>query len=155
VIIAFYKPWNVLSQFNQNPDYPEQRTLSEFDLPEGVWPVGRLDRDSEGLLLLTSNRELERRLLLPEAQHQRSYLAQVEGEPSEDKLDQLRVGGLVLKTHTTLPCSADRLTSPPQLPKRISSVRSDIPTSWLQLVLTEGKNRQVRRRETDLSSLRC
>ena len=80
VIIAFYKPWDVLSQFNQNPDYPDQRTLSEFDLPNGVLPVGRLDQDSEGLLLLTTDRELERRLLLPEAQHQRSYLAQVVGD---------------------------------------------------------------------------
>ena len=141
------KPFGVLSQFT-----PEEgsrwRCLSDFiDVP-GVYAAGRLDADSEGLLILTSNGRLQQRLTDPRFGHWRSYWAQVEGTPNNDQLQQLR-NGVVVQGRRTLPAEARWLQGQdqPQLPDRTPPIRyrAAIPTSWLQLSLTEGRNRQVRR----------
>ena len=141
------KPFGVLSQFT-----PEEgsrwRCLSDFvDVPE-VYAAGRLDADSEGLLILTSNGRLQQRLTDPRFGHWRSYWAQVEGTPNTDQLQQLR-DGVVVQGRRTLPAKAHWLQGQeqPQLPNRTPPIRyrAAIPTSWLQLSLTEGRNRQVRR----------
>jgi 23S rRNA pseudouridine2457 synthase len=135
-VILFNKPYDVLSQFT--PDHPGQRTLAEFDLPKDVYAAGRLDRDSEGLLLLTNDGQLIKRLLDPKHGHERTYLAQVEGVVTSAALKQLEEG-VSIGDHFTAPAQA-RLIDEPDLPPRKS-----IPTSWIELKLTEGKNRQVRR----------
>lgn len=147
MLIAFNKPYGVLSQFNTNPGEPTQRTLQEFKFPPKALPLGRLDMDSEGLLLLTDEKALEDRLLNPRHKHRRRYLALVEGEPSPKQLELLRSGTLVIKTHQCLPCRAKALKEAPPLPERIPPVRTrkSITDTWLRLELREGKNRQVRR----------
>ena len=141
------KPYGVLSQFT-----PEEgsrwRCLSDFvDVPQ-VYAAGRLDADSEGLLILTSNGRLQQRLTDPRFGHWRSYWAQVEGTPNSDQLQQLR-DGVVVQGRRTLPAKARWLQGPdqPQLHDRTPPIRyrAAIPTSWLHLSLTEGRNRQVRR----------
>jgi 23S rRNA pseudouridine2457 synthase len=145
MVIAFHKPYGVLCQFT--PDQPGQRTLAEFGFPAGVYPVGRLDLDSEGLLLLTDEAGFNNRLLDPRTAHPRTYLAQVEGVPTPAALERLERGGLVIQGHRTLPCRARLLDPAPDFPPRDPPVRfrKAIPTAWLELCLTEGKNRQVRR----------
>jgi 23S rRNA pseudouridine2457 synthase len=145
MVLAFHKPYGVLCQFT--PDQPGQRTLAEFSFPAGVYPVGRLDMDSEGLLLLTDEAGFNHRFLDPKNAHPRTYLAQVEGEPDEKALVTLRRGGLVIQGHRTLPCGVSLLDPAPDIPPRDPPVRfrMAIPTSWLALTLVEGKNRQVRR----------
>jgi 23S rRNA pseudouridine2457 synthase len=145
MVIAFHKPYGVLCQFT--PDQPGQRTLAEFGFPAGVYPVGRLDLDSEGLLLLTDEAGFNHRLLDPKTAHPRTYLAQVEGIPTPDALARLRRGGLEIQDYRTLPCRARLLDPAPQVAPRDPPVRfrKAIPTAWLELQLTEGKNRQVRR----------
>ena len=147
MLVAFNKPYGVLSQFNPNPGEPDQRTLAEFDLPDKVAPVGRLDMDSEGLLLLTDEPRIVDRLLHPRFRHKRRYLVQVEGEPGQGDLEKIRRGGLTIRGHRTLPCRARKLPKPPLLPPRDPPVRQRrvIPDSWLLLELREGKNRQIRR----------
>jgi 23S rRNA pseudouridine2457 synthase len=145
MVIAFHKPYGVLCQFT--PDQPGQRTLAEFGFPAGVYPVGRLDLDSEGLLLLTDEAGFNHRLLDPRTAHPRTYLAQVEGIPTPHALARLQRGGLEIQGYRTLPCRA-RLPDPaPAVAPRNPPVRfrQAIPTAWLELRLTEGKNRQVRR----------
>ena len=141
------KPFGVLSQFT-----PEEgsrwRCLSDcIDVPQ-VYAAGRLDADSEGMLILTSNGRLQQRLTDPRFGHWRSYWAQVEGIPNTEQLQQLR-DGVVVQGRCTLPAKARWLQGPdqPQLPERTPPIRyrAAIPTSWLQLSLTEGRNRQVRR----------
>lgn len=145
VLLMFHKPYGVLSQFTQ--DQPGQATLADFGFPPKVYPLGRLDHDSEGLLLLSDEPGLNNRLLDPKRGHARTYLAEVERVPDQAALDRLRRGGIVIQGHRTLPCRAELLESPPDLPPRNPPVRfrKDIPTAWLSLTLTEGKNRQVRR----------
>jgi 23S rRNA pseudouridine2457 synthase len=145
MVIAFHKPYGVLCQFT--PDQPGQRTLAEFGFPAGVYPVGRLDLDSEGLLLLTDEAGFNHRLLDPKTAHPRTYLAQVEGIPTPDSLARLRRGGLEIQGYRTLPCRARLLDPAPVVAPREPPVRfrKAIPTAWLELQLTEGKNRQVRR----------
>lgn len=145
MLLAFFKPYGVLTQFT--PDQPGQKTLADFGFPPQVYPLGRLDLDSEGLLLLSEEAGLNTRLLDPSAAHPRTYLAEVEGIPSPESLSALRKGGLELKGYRTLPCHATLLNAAPILPPRLPPVRvrKSIPTSWLELTLTEGKNRQVRR----------
>lgn len=145
MLLAFFKPYGVLTQFT--PDQPGQKTLADFGFPPQVYPLGRLDLDSEGLLLLSEEAGLNTRLLDPSAAHPRTYLAEVEGIPSPESLSALRKGGLELKGYRTLPCHATLLNVAPTLPPRVPPVRvrKSIPTSWLELTLTEGKNRQVRR----------
>ncbi len=143
MLIAFHKPWGILTQFT--PEKEGQRTLAEFGFPERVYPLGRLDRDSEGLLLLSDEAGLNTRLLDPSRGHARTYHAQVEGEITEEALAVLRRGGLEIRGHRTKPCRAKRVE--PTHPDRDPPIRyrASIPTSWVELELTEGKNRQVRR----------
>jgi len=145
MILAFHKPYGVLCQFT--PDQPGQRTLAEFGFPPGVYPLGRLDLDSEGLLLLSDEAGLNHRLLDPAAAHPRTYLAQVEGEPTAAALRGLAGGGLVIQEHRCRPAAVRLLEGEPALPPRVPPIRfrKAIPTAWLELTLVEGKNRQVRR----------
>lgn len=145
MVIAFHKPYGVLCQFT--PDQPGQRTLADFGFPKDVYPVGRLDMDSEGLLLLSDEAGFNTRLLDPKAAHPRTYQAQVEGIPDEAALRKLSRGGLVIQGHRTLPCKASVPDPQPDFPPRDPPVRfrKSIPTTWLELELVEGKNRQVRR----------
>ena len=144
MLIAFYKPFDVLSQFTQ--EHPSHRTLAEFGFPRDVYAVGRLDRDSEGLLLLSDEARWNDRLLNPRHGHPRCYHAQVEGEIHDQALKKLS-SGVDLKEFSTLPCRAKRLEAEHAHPPRDPPirVRKNIPTSWVELELTEGKNRQVRR----------
>ena len=143
MIIVFHKPYGVLCQFT--PDLPGQRTLAEFAFPKGVYPVGRLDLDSEGLLLLCDEPGFNHRFLDPERGHPRGYQVQVEGQPDDAALDKLRRGGLMIQGYRTRPCRVERIF--PDVPPRDPPVRfrKAIPTSWLRIELCEGKNRQVRR----------
>lgn len=145
MVIAFHKPYGVLCQFT--PDQPGQRTLAEFGFPAGVYPVGRLDLDSEGLLLLSDEAGFNHRLLDPKTAHPRTYLVQVEGIPTPEALQRLRRGGLEIQGYRTLPCEAVLPDPAPVFQPRDPPVRfrKAIPTAWLELRLTEGKNRQVRR----------
>jgi len=147
MLIAFNKPYGVLSQFNANPGDEHHRTLKEFDFPPKVLPLGRLDMDSEGLLLFTDEKALENRLLHPKFQHRRRYLVLVEGQPTEAAMTELRSGKLVVKGHRCLPCRAKVLKQAPDLPERDPPVRirQSIIDTWVRLELREGKNRQVRR----------
>lgn len=140
----------MLSQFTR--EVPGQVTLADLDFtfPSDVYPVGRLDSDSEGLLLLTNDKRLNQKLLDPKNGHPRTYHAQVEGIPSETALEKLRTGVEISidgKKHRTAPAKATHLTTPPQLPDRNPPIRfrKSVPDSWIELELTEGKNRQVRR----------
>lgn len=145
MLLALYKPFDVLSQFTQ--DMPTHRTLAEFGFGPGVYPIGRLDRDSEGMLLLSDEAHWTDRLLNPKRAHPRTYHAQVDGLVEDAALAALRRGGIDLKDFRTRPCQATRLESEPPHPPRDPPirVRKLIPTTWLELTLTEGKNRQVRR----------
>jgi 23S rRNA pseudouridine2457 synthase len=144
MIIAFDKPFGVISQFT--PEHPSHRTLAEFGFPPGVYPIGRLDRDSEGLLLLGDESWIVGRLLDPSRRHSRTYWAQVEGIPSPDMLAVLE-RGVVIGGYRTLPCQARLLDPPPNVPPRDPPIRyrKTVPDSWVEIVLVEGKNRQVRR----------
>ncbi|HRJ73871.1 MAG TPA: pseudouridine synthase [Terrimicrobiaceae bacterium] len=144
MILAFHKPYGVLSQFTA--DVPGQRTLAEFAFPRGVYPLGRLDLDSEGLLLLSDEAGLNVRLLHPEHAHWRRYAAQVEGIPDDAALARLR-DGVDVQGRRTLPARAWRLESGPSVPPRDPPIRfrKNIPTAWIALELHEGRNRQVRR----------
>jgi 23S rRNA pseudouridine2457 synthase len=145
-----YKPYDVLSQFT--PDAPGDRTLADlgFAFPSDVYPVGRLDRDSEGLLLLTNDNGLKTRYLDPKQKVPKTYWAQVEGEPTPEAIAQL-AGGVTIringKEHRTAPARVRLLGEEPQLPERVPPIRfrKSIPTAWIELIITEGKNRQVRR----------
>ena len=145
MLLALHKPYDVLSQFTQ--EHPSHRTLAEFGFPPRVYPIGRLDRDSEGLILLSDEARWTDRLLNPRRGHPRTYHAQVEGEVTDEALARLRRGGIDLKDFRTLPCLATRLDAEPAHPPRDPPVRfrKTVPTSWIELTLTEGKNRQVRR----------
>lgn len=142
MLIAFHKPYGVLSQFTE--DGSPNRPLSHFSFPKNVYPLGRLDADSEGLLLLTDEKSLNSKLLLPENAHRRTYWVQVEGIPSQAALTQLSQGVIIQGTRTR-PALASALTL--EIPPRVPPIRfrKNIPDSWIELTLTEGKNRQVRR----------
>lgn len=144
MLLAFYKPFDVLSQFTQ--EHPSHRTLAEFGFPPDVYAIGRLDRDSEGLLLLSDEARWNDRLLNPRHAHPRTYHVQVDGQVSDEAVRKLSVG-VDLKEFRSLPCKAQRLDPEPGHTPRDPPirVRKSIPTSWLELTLTEGKNRQVRR----------
>lgn len=140
--IAFHKPYGVLSQFTPEGGHDG---LQRFGFPKDVYAAGRLDHDSEGLLLLTDDGGLVKRLLDPKFGHPRSYAVQVEGIPSEEDLKKLSEGVLI-KEYRTKPCLVERIETP-AFKERIPPIRfrKNKPTSWLHLTLTEGKNRQVRR----------
>jgi 23S rRNA pseudouridine2457 synthase len=141
--IAFWKPYGVLTQFSA--DGSDKQTLAAFDFPKDVYPVGRLDYDSEGLILLSDDPALNSALLKPERGHTRTYLAQVENIPNEAALKRLR-SGVMVEGRKTLPADAE-LIDEPDLPARPVPVRfrKNIPTAWIELTITEGKNRQVRK----------
>jgi len=144
MLIAFHKPYGVLSQFT--PEGSRHRTLAEFGFPRGVYAIGRLDGDSEGLLLLSDEPALNVRLLDPRHAHPRVYWAQVEGVPSIEGLKRL-TSGLQVQGRRTLPCRAWALDPPPSVPPRDPPIRfrKTVPDTWIGLELIEGKNRQVRR----------
>ena len=142
-IVAFNKPYGVMTQFTGKDGKP---TLSKFSLPHGVYPAGRLDHDSEGLLILTDDGGLVHRLTDPKRGHPRVYWAQVERVPDADALKALRKG-VQLSDGKSLPCGAKLLDEEPMLPPRDPPIRFrlNVPTAWVELTLTEGRNRQVRR----------
>ena len=171
MLIAFHKPYGVLSQFTA--ETPGQRTLAEFGFPKNVYPIGRLDADSEGLLLLSDEPVLNQRLLHPRHAHEREYWAQVDRTPTPEALEKLS-RGVMIQGRKTLPCRAWVLdpqpevvgravlsappdvtsfyngalrTARPTLPPRDPPIRyrKNVPTCWIGLELIEGKNRQVRR----------
>jgi 23S rRNA pseudouridine2457 synthase len=142
--MAFHKPYGVISQFT--PDGSPNRTLAEFGFPKNIYPIGRLDADSEGLLLLSDEPALNERLLHPRQAHARIYWAQVEKIPTVESLKKLEKG-VIIQGRRTLPCKAWRLDPQPEIPPRVPPIRErkSIPTAWIGLELVEGKNRQVRR----------
>ena len=147
MLIAFNKPYGVLSQFTQPREgSTAHRTLSEFGFPREVYPIGRLDAESEGLLLLSDEPELNFKLLDPKHGHARTYWVQVEKVPASHDLQKLQKG-VALSGEKTRACRAWMLDPQPLIAARMPPirVRSNIPDCWIGLELTEGKNRQVRR----------
>ena len=143
-----YKPYQVLSQFS--PEDGKQTLADFFDVPKDVYPVGRLDFDSEGLLLLTNNKQLNHRLLHPKFLHQRSYWVQVDGAINEKAINDLSNGvdiNLDGKIYRTKKAIAKKFEIDPTVPDRNPPIRfrKEIPAPWIELILTEGKNRQVRK----------
>jgi len=138
------KPYGVLSQFTA--DGSPHRTLAEFGFPGGVYPIGRLDADSEGLLLLSDEGALNERLLEPERRHRRVYWAQVERIPTAAAMARL-AKGVFIQGRVTLPCRAQILDPQPSVAPRDPPIRfrKNVPDCWIALELVEGKNRQVRR----------
>jgi 23S rRNA pseudouridine2457 synthase len=145
VLLAFHKPYGVLSQFTPEPG-SKWGTLASFGFPRNVYPIGRLDADSEGLLLLSDEPQLNARLLHPTRGHQREYWAQVENIPSPEALVRLE-RGLILGGQRTLPCRCWSLEPQPDFPPRTPPirVRKTIPDCWIALELVEGKYHQVRK----------
>ncbi len=142
--ILFNKPYGVLSQFTKLGARP---TLADFGpFPKDVYPVGRLDADSEGLLLLTNDNEVKHRLLEPRFRHPRTYLVLVERVPSREALEKLREG-VIIEGRRTQPARVVQCLSEPALPPRPVPIRfrKNVPTTWLEITLREGRNRQVRK----------
>lgn len=147
MFILLNKPYGMLSQFTRSVG-SRWTCLGDIPgLPPGVYAAGRLDADSEGLLLLTDDMRTRHRLMDPGFHHPRTYLAQVEGTPAFDAIRLLGSGSLVLDGHRVLPASVRLLTAEPPLPPRPVPIRfrASIPTAWIEVTLTEGRNRQVRR----------
>ncbi|MEY2465731.1 MAG: rRNA pseudouridine2457 synthase [Verrucomicrobiota bacterium] len=144
MLIAFHKPYGVLSQFT--PDGSPNRALAEFNFPKKVYAIGRLDADSEGLLLLSDEAALNQKLLQPKYEHEREYWAQVEKIPTPEALAKLGKG-ISIQGRKTLPCHAWLLNPQPEIPPRNPPIRfrKSVPDCWIGLELIEGKNRQVRR----------
>ena len=144
MLIAFHKPYGVLSQFT--PDGSPNRPLAEFGFPKNVYPIGRLDADSEGLLLLSDEPAWNARLLEPRHAHEREYWVQVERIPDAKDLVQLAAGVLV-QGRMTLSCRAWLPEPQPDVPPRDPPIRfrKNVPDCWICMELIEGKNRQVRR----------
>jgi 23S rRNA pseudouridine2457 synthase len=144
-LILFNKPYNVLCQFTDRGTATARQTLSDYiDVP-GVYPAGRLDLDSEGLLLLTDGGRLQARIADPKHKTAKTYLVQVEGEVGEDSLMSLR-RGVTLKGGITLPAEAERIAEPALWPRDPPvRFRKTVPDSWISLTIREGRNRQVRR----------
>ena len=144
-LILFNKPYDMLSQFTDRGTETARATLSDCLSVPGVYPAGRLDRDSEGLLLLTDDGRLQARIADPKFMLPKCYLVQVEGEPDGAALTALR-RGVTLKDGPTRPAEADRIADPQLWPRDPPiRVRKSVPDSWLRLIICEGRNRQVRR----------
>jgi len=144
ICVLFYKPYGVVSQFTREGTWRSLRDFSPF--PEEVYPAGRLDADSEGLLLLTNNNWIKQRLTDPVFNHPRTYAVQVERIPGEAALEVLR-SGVNIEGKKTRPAQVRIIEPEPDFPERAVPIRRRklIPTAWLEVVLTEGRNRQVRR----------
>ena len=144
--ILFNKPYGVLCQFTDNSSNNKRPVLKDYISVPGVYPVGRLDLDSEGLLLLTDNGQLQNRLSDPKFAHPRTYYVQVERIPDEVALNKLR-NGITIKGYRTKQAKVFLLDREPDLPPRNPPIRDrkNVPTCWLEMTLTEGKNRQIRR----------
>lgn len=144
-LILLNKPFDVLSQFTDSKNPTPRRTLSEFVNVPKVYPAGRLDRDSEGLLLLTDNGRLQAQISDPKNKMRKTYLAQIEGDPTDADLEPLRKG-VILKDGPTRPAEV-RLIEPPALWERTPPVRyrKSVPDRWISLTISEGRNRQIRR----------
>jgi 23S rRNA pseudouridine2457 synthase len=142
-LILFNKPFQVLCQFSGGA--PGRSTLADFIRVPGVYPVGRLDYDSEGLLLLTDSGAMHNLIADPRYKTEKTYLVQVEGSPGRDALDRLR-RGLRLQDGMTLPAKA-KLVDAPDVWPRVPAIRyrKSVPTAWIELTIAEGRNRQVRR----------
>src|SRR5579871_4438653 len=145
MLIAFHKPYGVLSQFTPEAG-SSHRTLSQFGFPPRVYPIGRLDADSEGLLLLSDEAPLNDELLNPANAHEREYWCQVERLPAPDALRTL-AHGVVIQGERTLPCRATLIDPQPEIAPRVPPIRmrKSVLTYWISLKLVEGRNRQVRR----------
>lgn len=144
-LLLFNKPFGVLSQFTDRGSPTERATLSDFIAVKGVYPAGRLDRDSEGLMLLTDDGRLQARIAEPRFKLPKTYLVQVEGDPDDAALAPLR-SGVRLKDGMTLPAEAKRIDAPDLWP-RVPPIRErkSVPDCWLSITIREGRNRQVRR----------
>jgi 23S rRNA pseudouridine2457 synthase len=142
--ILFYKPYGVLSQFTHEHGHPSLKDFGPF--PANVYPVGRLDADSEGLLLLTDDNRVKHRMSSPSFGHERTYLAQVERIPTDAVCGQLE-SGVVIEGKLTLPARVRRLNHEPKIPERSTPIRfrKTVPTAWIELAMREGRNRQVRK----------
>jgi 23S rRNA pseudouridine2457 synthase len=143
VVILFYKPYGVLSQFTRESG---KQSVADFGpFPPDVYPVGRLDADSEGLLLLTNDMAMKHRMTSPQYGHTKTYLVQIERIPDEYALDKLR-NGVMIQGKKTQPAQVRLLESDPKLAERSVPVRfrKSVPTAWLEITLTEGRNRQIR-----------
>jgi 23S rRNA pseudouridine2457 synthase len=144
MLIALNKPYGVLCQFTDR-SMPPRRTLAEFGIPADVYPAGRLDFDSEGLLLLTDDGALAHALTDPRHKQPKTYWVQVEGEPRDDQLEALR-RGVALNDGPTLPAQAACIDAPALWPRDPPvRFRKTVPDAWLELTIREGRNRQVRR----------
>jgi 23S rRNA pseudouridine2457 synthase len=143
-----HKPYKVLSQFS--PQEGKQVLKDFFEVPVDLYPVGRLDYESEGLLILTNDKQLNHALLNPLFKHEKEYWVQVEGQIDQKAIQELQQGVIINiddKWYKTKPCSAEKFPSSPPVAERIPPVRfrKNIPTSWIRIILTEGKNRQIRK----------
>ena len=142
-----YKPYGMLSQFSREGDKPTLADL-DFNFPKDAYPVGRLDHDSEGLLLITNDKSLNSRLLNPKHHYKKTYWVQVDREITDDAIEQLRKGVTINVNgeYRTRPAIVNRITEP-DLPERVPPIRFriNVPTSWIEITITEGKNRQIRK----------
>jgi len=141
--IAFNKPFGVLTQFTGEIN---DRTLADFNFPKDVYAAGRLDKDSEGLLILTDDGVFNQKLTNPKSEKEKTYYVQVEKIPTEKSLDILRAGKVNIQNYYTLPCRVEKLDDF-EIEPRVPPIRErkNIPTSWLSITIKEGKNRQVRK----------
>ncbi len=141
--ILFYKPYLVLSQFTKEDG---KQSLADFHLPKNIYPVGRLDYDSEGLLLLTNDNAVKYKLTNPKFEHPKTYLVQIEKIPSEESLNTLR-GGIVIEGKRTKRAEIRLLNEEPNLPPRSIPIRfrKTVPAAWVEIILREGRNRQIRK----------
>ncbi len=146
-VILFNKPYNVLSQFTDKDNYKETRqTLSDFIKTKGFYAAGRLDKDSEGLLILTNDGVLQAKISNPKYKLKKIYWTQVEGEPTEESLHNIRKG-IIFQDLKCLPASVRVIKEPSALWKRSPPIRyrKHVKDTWLEIILSEGKNRQIRR----------
>jgi 23S rRNA pseudouridine2457 synthase len=145
MLVLFNKPFNVLSQFTDKNSPTKRQTLSDFIKIKDIYPAGRLDKDSEGLLLLTDDGKLQHQIAHPDHKQEKGYWVQVDGDITAETINQL-IKGVNLKDGLTKPARA-KIISEPQVWERIPPirVRKEIPTTWIELFIKEGKNRQIRR----------